>query len=243
MKLPVALCLTLCAAYFGTQSRSLAGVVATWDFENAATTNTGVSPSPTVAATIPGGVNASGVATGVHVSSATVWSNPAGNGSSKSLSSNTWALGDYYQFTLAIGDSEFSSLGLSVSFDQTGSNTGPKDFQLSYSTDGVSFTNFGSSYSLTNDAWSGTGSPKGVSSHAFDLSSESAIDAALNNSNSTIIFRLTMATNNAISGSLGTSGTDRVDNFVVSAVPEPSALLLSMPAIGLLALRRRRSRA
>ena len=62
-----------------------------------------------------------------------VWSNPAGNGSAKSLSSNNWATGDYYQFTLTISDSEFSGLGLSVyRFDQTGSNTGPKDFQLSY---------------------------------------------------------------------------------------------------------------
>jgi hypothetical protein len=242
MKLPVALCLTFSALYLASPSQSSAGLVATWDFETAATTNTGASPSPTVAATIPGGVNVTGVATGLHASSATVWSNPAGNGSSKSLSSNMWATGDYYQFTISVSDNEFSGLGLSVAFDQTGSNTGPKDFQFSYSTDGINFTNFGSSYSLTNDAWSGTGAPKTVSNHSFDLTSVSTIDTALTGNNSTIVFRLSMADGNAISGSLGTAGTDRVDNFVVSAVPEPSAFLSLMPAIGFFALRRRRSR-
>ena len=41
-------------------------------------------------------------------------------------------------------------------------------------------------------------------------------------------------------GSLGATGTDRVDNFIVNAVPEPSAILSLVFGGGLLAWRRRR---
>ncbi|MEI9897096.1 MAG: hypothetical protein WDN28_25350 [Chthoniobacter sp.] len=180
-------------------------------------------------ATIPGGVNASGVATGLHASGSTVWSNPVGNGSAKALSSNTWATGDYYQFTLSINDNAFAGMGLEIAFDQTGSNTGPKDFQLSYSVDGTNFTDFSAVYNVTNDTWTGS-SPKPISTRSFDLSSVDAIDTALDSASSTITFRLSMADSNPISGSLGTAGTDRVDNFIVSSVPEPSALFRSCSA-------------
>jgi len=239
MKLSFAARLALCASCLLSYGSARATTVATWDFQNAATTNTGVSPSPTVQATIPGGVNASGVATALHASASTVWSNPSGNGSTESLNSNTWATGDYYQFTLSISDNEFAGLGLQVAFDQTGSNTGPKDFQLSYSLDGTNFTNFGAVYNVTNDSWSPT-VPKPVSTRTFDLTSASDIDAALAGASSNITFRLTMADASPISGTLGTAGTDRVDNFAVTATPEPSAVLSLFLAGGIMALRRRR---
>ena len=64
------------------------------------------------------------------------------------MSANHWAVGDYFQFSLStIG---FNSL--TVSFDATGSNTGPRDFILQYRTTGVTFTDF-ANYSITNDNW------------------------------------------------------------------------------------------
>ena len=60
-----------------------------------------------------------GAASGHHASTST-YSSPAGNGSAHSFSSNTWAAGDYYQFsTSTLGDS-----AISLSFDQTSSSTG-----------------------------------------------------------------------------------------------------------------------
>lgn len=41
-----------------------------------------------------------GTALGSHASAATDWTTPSGNGSANSLSSNTWAVGDYCQFSL-----------------------------------------------------------------------------------------------------------------------------------------------
>ena len=49
----------------------------------------------------------------------------AGNGSTKSLSANNWSVGDYWQLQLStVGFS-----GLSLSYDQTGSATGPQGFR------------------------------------------------------------------------------------------------------------------
>ena len=84
----------------------------------------------------------SGTATGHHASNSTVYSSPAGNGSSHSFSSTIWAVNDYYQFevsTLGLG-------GINISYDQTSSGTGPGNFLLEYSTNGSTFTPFGSQY-------------------------------------------------------------------------------------------------
>src|SRR5688500_13417747 len=43
----------------------------------------------------------SGTALGLHASTNTDWSTPSGNGSTNSLSANTWEVGDYFQFTLS----------------------------------------------------------------------------------------------------------------------------------------------
>src|ERR1700690_3887200 len=82
--------------------------------------------------------------TGKHLGSAT-YSSPAGNGSAKAFSANTWTnVGDYYQILVnAVG---FTNL--SLTFDAVGSATGPRDFIVKYSTDGVNFTQFGSAYTL-----------------------------------------------------------------------------------------------
>jgi len=167
----------------------------------------------------------SGSASAFHAGSATVWSTPAGNGSTKSFSANTWATGDYFQFVV----SSIGYSGLSVSFDQMGSNTGPKDFGLAYSTDGTTFTQFGT-YSLINGGWS-AGTPVVTTSYSFDLSSITAL-----NNTSAVYFRLIdISTTSINGGTVAAGGTGRVDNFAVTTVPEPSAMAI-VGGFGLLGL-------
>jgi len=172
-----------------------------------------------------------GSATGVHASGSTVFSNPSGNGSVESFSSNFWGVGDYYQFTLATTGFE----DITISWDQTGSNTGPRDFELQYQIGAGAFTNV-LSFSLTNDGWGPT--PNGLSTRTFDFSAISGLDNA-----ASVTFRLTDRSTTAITGgTVATGATGRVDNFTISgtAVPEPSTGLLGLIAAACLPLRRRR---
>ncbi len=200
--------------------------IADWTFETSQPTTAGPY-SPEVGA---GSASGSGL---------NVYSSPAGNGSAHSFSANGWATAspttnDYWQF-------EVSTLGLSgimVSYDQNGSGTGPRDFVFQYSEDGATFTPLGSQYSLASGiSWSSTGSPLGTH-ESDDLSSVTAL-----NNQSTVYFRIVdNSTVNINGGAVGASGTDRVDNFSVTAVPEPSTVLLvGAGLVGVLAIRRRRS--
>lgn len=211
-----------------------AQTIAQWTFETSAPSNSGTGSLSGISAEV-----GSGIASGIHASSATAWSAPAGNGSSHSFSSSTWAIGDYYQF-------QVSTLGyqnIEISWDETSSNTGPKDFELSYSTDGANFTNF-ASYSVLanatpNTPWSTTGSLNSAYTFTENLS---AITALANDS--TVYFRLSDTdTTSANGGTVGTGGTDRVDNVTVTGVasaPEPSTWVLGLLGLGLVALYRSR---
>jgi hypothetical protein len=156
-----------------------------------------------------------GTASGHHASGSTVWSNPAGNGSAESFSSNNWAIGDYFQF-------QTSSDGLEdifIEFDQVSSGTGPRDFQLSYSSDGTTFTSFGSVYMVranSSPSWS-SGTPLTVDTFTFDLSSVTALDDQAN-----IFFRLGVAsTASAGGGTIAGGGTSRVDNVSITGTLIP----------------------
>src|SRR5205807_6793111 len=68
-------------------------VLDAWSFDSVTTTNTGTTPvfSGGSAAADSGVLTASSSFTGLHASSSTIWSHPAGNASSKSVSSYHWA--------------------------------------------------------------------------------------------------------------------------------------------------------
>ena len=197
--------------------------IAQWTFENSYTyIQANPGPGTTITGIVP--EIGSGTASGVHASSSTVWSSPAGNGSSHSLSANNWAGGDYYEFR--VGTLGFENI--TVSYDQASSSTGPGSFSLAYSTDGASFTSL-EDYGVLqnggspNPAWNGTTSSS-VYSYLFDLSSVSEI-----NNSAAVYFRLLNAADTTPSGGvIGTGGTDRVDNFTVAVavIPEPRGLFL-----------------
>ncbi len=149
---------------------------------------------------------------GLHAGAAT-WSTPAGNGSAKSLSSNVWASGDYVQFK-ANASNYFN---LALTYDQTGSSSGPKEFKLQYSTDGTNFTDFGTNYNVVQGSWS-----VGSNSTAYRISFDLSTLPVLNN-NSMVYFRVVNTSSVANNGgSVATGGTNRVDNFTVIGSPCPS---------------------
>ena len=239
-----------------------AQTIAQWTFENTANTN-GFNLAPG-ANTSPGtiqadnGLNYSGsVARGLHAAAAT-YSTPAGDldpiiaalapgasgpglpGSSAanaspsvhSFSANNWSVGDYWSFTT----STLGYAGVTVAFDQAGSNTGPRDFGLQYSINGGGFTQFATYQAGFSGGWNTT--------TVLPASLSFAGGGVFDNANS-IVFRLVDLDTTAINSAnpVATAGSDRVDNFTVVAVPEPStiAFLGAGSLAGLLALRRRRS--
>jgi hypothetical protein len=221
--------LSVCFA-FGLTLQSRASVIANWTFE---------SSVPNTAGPVAAEVG-SGFASGSHANAAAVYSNPAGNGSAESFSSDKWAMNDYWQFSV----STIGHTGVKLTWDQTSSNTGPRDFGLFYSWDGVAFTQF-ANYSVLanaspNPSWN-ISAESSLYSLSYDLSSIAGLNEA-----ATAYFRLVMvSTTSANGGTVALAGTDRVDNFVVSAtpVPEPSTFvagaLLALP-FGVHGIRRLR---
>lgn len=200
-------------------------IIANWTFETSVPTTAGPHAAEV-------GV---GLATGLHASGSTTYSNPVGNGSGESFSSNNWGIGDYYQFRV----STLGPLaGVQVSWDQTSSGTGPRDFQLQYSTNGFTYTNFGSVYAVGPASWTSVGSPNLASAYSADLSSIAALDNQVD-----VYVRLTNTTTvSANGGTVAGGGSNRVDNVIISAtpVPEPFTMALAVAGLGLAARRRMR---
>ena len=143
-----------------------------------------------------------GTLTAVHSVATTVWSSPSGNGSSNALSANNWTLGDYFQFQ----SSSLAFSNVSLTWAQTRSGTGPTNWSLRYSTDGVSFTTF-TNYSVANTTWNATNaSPASV----FTVSL--ATVTALNNQ-ANVYFRLVSEQTPAA------TGTARIDDVTITAIP------------------------
>jgi hypothetical protein len=228
------LCLAFAMPTFGVPTE-----LARWTFETSQPTSAGpFNPES-------GLQTATATASGSGLSTIT---SPVGNGSAHSFSGNGWNTGDYWQFRVSM----LGFQSLTISWDQAGSATGPRDFGLFWSTDGVAFSQFGADYKVllnpSPSTWnSSTAHPE--YSFAQDLSTV----LALNNA-STVYLRLRDTSGTAINGgAVGTTGTDRIDNFTVmaSAIPPPPASVPeSLPswfsAIALLPLllfRLRRQRA
>jgi len=220
-------------------------ILTDWTFETSQPTTTGPFSPESGLQTATAQASASGLGT---------ISSPSGDGSSHSFSANGWTVGGYFQFSLNTIGYE----NILVSFEQTSSNTGPRDFNFQYSTDGgATFTIdnptaggqspgsspyevFPNAAVLGNTSWS----PSTFQS-AFQFSIDLTPMTAVNNASS-VIFRVvdadTVAANNA--NPVAVAGTDRIDDFVVSAspVPEPGSLALGLTGgfAWLLALRRKR---
>ncbi len=224
----------------GTFQTIKADTIADWTFQTSASTNNIIGTGKTPSATQSGILAdiGTGSASASHAASTTVWSIPSGNGSSNSWSSTAWAVGDYFQFSLAT--SGFTNITLS--YDQTGSSTGPGKFALAYSLNGSSFTVFGVTNTLTVSSWN----PSTVNS-SFTFSYDLSSVTSLSDDASSVYFRVIDETTTSINGGTTASGgTDRIDNFLVSgtsliAVPEPTTLALAaLGGVFLVALRRRR---
>jgi hypothetical protein len=211
------------ALFFSLPSADAATIHTQWTMESPTTppdvSNSVVGP-PVLAST---GV---GTATGLHASVNTDWSTPVGNGSAESYSSNEWTVGDYYQFqtsTLGVG-------GVQLSWAQSRSSTGPANFDLRYSTDGINFTTAMSYVVSTVTFSSVTFKPEVV--HNVNLQSINEL-----NNQPSVYFRLVAA-----SAPTSTGGTSRVDDFTVF-VPEPASIgLMLLAGVALVGLRRRASR-
>ena len=204
-----------------------AAIIGDWTFETSLPATAGPF-SPEIG---------SGSALGSHAGAA-VYSTPAGNGSSHSFSANTWAVGDYWEFDV----STLGFTGIQISFDQVSSATGPGLFGLFYSVNGGAYSQIGANYTVLanaspNPVWNAT-----TSSSIYTFTpSLSSTGTALDNA-TTVSFRLVdQTTTSANGGTVATGGTDRVDNFVVSTVPEPTSLGLGLVGgfAWLLALRRK----
>jgi hypothetical protein len=171
-------------------------IVARWTFETSVPTTAGPHAAEV----------GTGSASGFHANAAAVYSNPSGNGSAESFSSNNWAVGDYYQF-------QTSTLGLDeIGFvlDHTSSGTGPRDFQFQYSTDGSTFTDFGSPYMNAGTTWS-SGTQSMADTHAFDLRSVTGL-----NNQANVYFRVANSSTTSVGGAtVAATGTSRIDNVTV----------------------------
>lgn len=223
--------------------------LAFWGFEvNTPPDSTAALSGPGAAWAADSGKNAAtSFSRGVHTSATTAWSTPSGNGSFNSFSSSAWATagattGNYYQFdSSSTGNFAEGFSGIKVSWDHTSSNTGPRDFKLQYSTNGINYTDaIGGAYSVLanaapNPTWN-TATSSALYNTLVSLKDITALDNA-----PLISFRLVQ--NSLISangGAVAAAGTSRVDNFLIRAnIPEPVTLTL-LGLGGLLVGRRRR---
>ena len=198
--------LTLSGTVVPNSSEGLTSL-ASWTFETSLPSNSGPY-APEI-----GVQTATAEARCVHVSSSTAYAANQGNGSAKSFWANTWAVGDYYEFRI----STVGLTGIQLSFDQTSSSGGPRDFKISYSINGGGTFSDLITYTVpVSDGAAIVWYPTPVnpaSSLSFDLSSFGAL-----NNQSSLILRLVCASSTTLTGgSLSSSGSSRVDNVLVSA--------------------------
>jgi len=210
-----------------TASAASASNIATWTFETSLPAG---APGAGVWLTNLTAEVGTGTAAGLHAGAST-YSNPAGNGSAHSFSSTAWAVGDFYQFAV----STLGAQSIQITYDQTASGTGPGQFYLAYSTDGVNFTvadartNTIAVNASPNPTWSATGTRSPIYTTNYDLSAITAI-----NNQSVVYFRVVCAsTVSANGGTVASGGTCRIDNFEVDGSTGTPPLITGITPPGL----------
>jgi len=183
------------------QTSLAADTIANWTFETTIPTTAG----PHLA---EGGLQAGAAeATGFHTGT-TTYSNPVGNGSSESFSSNGWTtIGDYYQVKFDLTGYESAT----ITWDQARSSTGPASFELQYSTDGTTFQTISPYTVLRNSA-----PPDGPGTWTFSTYNPEFTFAPVMlpsgvANQATVYVRFT-STVTAVS-----TGTNRIDNIIIQA--------------------------
>lgn len=230
-------CIVLASVGVACQSANAGVVLADWTFETSQPTTVGPFTPET-------GFYAAGSAATINTPGGSfvgVISSPAGNASAHSFSSNGWNVGEGWTFKT----STLNFHNIQLSWDQTGSATGPRDFKVQYSTDGSSFFDIFTAPTYTvllngtpSPAWSTAGPANPNNSYSRDLSAITAL-----NNQPSIYLRLIDTSTTAINGTtVATGGTSRVDNVSISGVPVPPALLIFMGVAGTAGATRRRFR-
>jgi hypothetical protein len=125
--------------------------------------------------------------------------------------------GSYIEISFSMAGFQAIDISMASRGTSTGFNTG----QWSYSTDGTTFTNFGSNTGTTSTSFA-----------VVNPGSTTGLDNA-----ATAYLRYTL------SGATSNSGNNRIDNLQINAiaVPEPTAMLLVGSLAGLIGFKRRRS--
>ncbi|MFM7261536.1 MAG: hypothetical protein ACKO3W_13130 [bacterium] len=209
-----------------------AGIVASWSMTTAIPASPATTGSNYTYGAADAGDAAAGTSlSGFHALAATTWSTPAGNGSTYSLSSNNWSVGDYYQ--IAVSTTGFSDIYLA--WDQTRSSTGPSSFRVDMSTDGTNFSTILASYTIIQAGATGSGTLSWTTTGAVQSAFTTTLSSIAGADNqSTLFFRFVNLS------TVATGGTNRIDNIIVSSGPIPAPGALALLGLAGLAGRRRR---
>ena len=203
--------------------------LALWTMPTAFPTGAGLVPTGTSYrppnGSFPAGTPDQGLLTGsssailstFHALAAATYTSPAGNGSQHSFSGNNWSPNDFYQVVLPTTG---GWTNLSVSWDQARSSTGPASFSLQTSTDGTTFTT-GTTYTVLQSG--GGGAPGTWSTATYNPLYTNTFALPSSVENQTSLYIRFLNTTGSVSAS---SGSNRIDNVSVTAVPEPAAFAL-----------------